>query len=290
MLAVSAAIVLFSGFALAHAHSDYWSIGNIGPFLMRNLLLVGAGAQLFGLFEGNPLPGEVNVPLWTLKFEVMCYALLALVLCAARLARAEGRRRSAAIAATVFLMILAASSHAAPPPYHESGVADHLARMGFSFFLGSLAWHARARVALSPAIVAALFLLAFGLTEAALPFAEQAQIAFLAYGTFWLGHFDFGGFRRFVDRQDYSYGIYISGFFVQQAAMAFLGPMEPLHNLAISLPVTIAIAIVSWNGIERPALWLKGRAAGSKNTGPNGEDGCANMNSRYNRPSLKGMT
>jgi peptidoglycan/LPS O-acetylase OafA/YrhL len=61
-----------------------------------------------------------------------------------------------------------------------------------------------------------------------------------------------------MDRGDYSYGIYLYGFPVQQTvAYLFPASREWYLNALFSLPVIIALAALSWHIIERPSLSLK---------------------------------
>jgi peptidoglycan/LPS O-acetylase OafA/YrhL len=57
---------------------------------------------------------------------------------------------------------------------------------------------------------------------------------------------------------DYSYGIYLYGFAVQQTMMHFF-PMARVwyFNILISLPIAVLVAAVSWHFVERPANGLR---------------------------------
>jgi len=57
---------------------------------------------------------------------------------------------------------------------------------------------------------------------------------------------------------DLSYGTYIWAFPVQQITSASLGAWASWYfNLAISLPIVLALAWMSWHFVEAPALSLK---------------------------------
>lgn len=58
---------------------------------------------------------------------------------------------------------------------------------------------------------------------------------------------------------DYSYGIYLYGYVVQQAIFA-ISPVFGIWylNLLVSLPIVICIAYVSWHYVELPILQKKG--------------------------------
>src|SRR6202034_1418730 len=57
---------------------------------------------------------------------------------------------------------------------------------------------------------------------------------------------------------DYSYGIYLYGFPIQQAVAAAGGAYKNWTlNLAVALPAVLAVAWMSWWLIERPSLGLR---------------------------------
>ena len=63
--------------------------------------------------------------------------------------------------------------------------------------------------------------------------------------------------------RDYSYGIYIYAFPIQQL-MIDVFPRGPWWlNALVSAPLIFGCAIISWNYIERPAIKLKQRLVGS---------------------------
>jgi len=64
--------------------------------------------------------------------------------------------------------------------------------------------------------------------------------------------------NRFLSSGDYSYGIYLYGYPIQQVVAS--GGPELQHwwmNVGITLPVALGIAVMSWHYIERPALSLR---------------------------------
>jgi peptidoglycan/LPS O-acetylase OafA/YrhL len=62
-----------------------------------------------------------------------------------------------------------------------------------------------------------------------------------------------------VSSGDYSYGIFLFGFPVQQAVTQLLGSSGQnwATNIALSLPVTLLLAVLSWHLVEKPALRLR---------------------------------
>lgn len=63
-----------------------------------------------------------------------------------------------------------------------------------------------------------------------------------------------GAYRRFGD---YSYGVYIYAFPVQQILAKLLSPLSPMELFAWSAPLTLLLAVLSWRFVESPALAYK---------------------------------
>lgn len=258
LIAVLVATIILGGlFYTSAAQSDYWSLGNVGTYFVRNMMLIGGGAALTGIFENNPIPHEINAPLWTLKYEVVCYISLVISLGLAHKLFPPEQRQKIILTIIGVILLAALVIRFNPPSYHDSNHFDHLVRMAFAFYLGCFAWIMRAKLVLSARITASLFLLAAFFTAFELPLKEQFQTIFVGYAVLWLGHFSTGKVQRFIDKQDYSYGVYIIGFPVQQSLIQFYGPMTTMENFMIAAALTLALAALSWNIVERPAMRLK---------------------------------
>lgn len=78
--------------------------------------------------------------------------------------------------------------------------------------------------------------------------ALTAFVFAFAYASPWLGCLRFG---------DYSYGVYLWGFPMQQV-IAHLAPrLTPAGNILLAWPLAMLLAVLSWHLVERPALRLK---------------------------------
>ncbi len=129
------------------------------------------------------------------------------------------------------------------------------------FMLGSLAYAWRDALPMSLAGAAvALLLVAFdpgGLPRGAL-FAPL--LAYVVLVAAYHPRLQFPPARRMGD---YSYGLYVYSFPVQQTLMQQWPGLEPGALLALSLPASLAVAAVSWHALERPALAFKIRSNGA---------------------------
>ena len=70
-----------------------------------------------------------------------------------------------------------------------------------------------------------------------------------------------GRIRLYNRLGDYSYGVYIYAFPVQQLAAHSWSGITPFQDMALALPVTLLFALLSWHLLEKPALALRDRIA-----------------------------
>ena len=71
--------------------------------------------------------------------------------------------------------------------------------------------------------------------------------------------------RQIVLPGDYSYGVYIYGFPVQQAINAMAPNHTPLLNAVLSVPCTLVLGVISWHLIEKPCLAFASHFKSSNN-------------------------
>jgi len=202
-----------------------------------------------GVFDGNPWGNSVNNQLWTLPYELMCYTVLTGLLF---LGVAQ---RPRLFVPFLFLcnigLLVAAVRKGIGPAAMVSGPI-----LVQCFLFGVAAFLYRARIVWSHGLGA----LALVLTLACLgaPLGDYLAPLPATYLTVYLGLMHphrikvlFGG--------DYSYGIFLYGFPIQQAVVAAIGPHEWYLNLLIAYPITLTLAVFSWRVVEKPALQWKSR-------------------------------
>lgn len=224
--------------------ADYFSQRETYTYL-RNILMFAAQPELPGVFANNPVIGMVNGSLWTLKFEVFCYVFIAV------LNQVRGLHVREVI-------LLAIATTIAGHVYHGVG-SGYLFYLGF-FLSGSALSLLQKHMPVSfPAFAAlgAIVILStpLGWLHAACALAGSYCVLYLAYvsrhGT---------RLRRHIG--DYSYGIYLFGFPVQQAVIQLAGPTVTWYQVfLVAYPITIVLALVSWKVVEEPAMHLRERLA-----------------------------
>lgn len=209
-----------------------------------NLLLAPDAMRwdLPGVFADNPRRSTINGSIWTLPAEVRMYLWVAVLGALGLLSR---RALCNVLLAALFVVGL---MEPAWLPFVKA-----FARPAGCFALGAFCYVNRDVVPANGWLALACAAFAWLLRHTALyPFAlvlAEAAFAFwFAYRTRWHGYNRCG---------DYSYGLYLWGFPMQQVVAHHLPTIAPLANAALSLPLAALLAIASWHGIEKPALTLK---------------------------------
>ena len=75
----------------------------------------------------------------------------------------------------------------------------------------------------------------------------------LIYTIFLLGYARIPGIGAYNRLGDYSYGLYIYAFPIQQL-VAIWGPGTVAGNITLSLPIAVLLAVLSWHLVEQPAM------------------------------------
>ncbi|HZI14593.1 MAG TPA: acyltransferase [Myxococcus sp.] len=210
-------------------------------YVLRNFTLYQPQWDLPGVFDSNVYPGAVNGSLWTLRFEVGFYLLtLALGL------TGQLHKRMVAVG------------------WVGAAVASSITgRLGFwpelyLYFGGGVGLYLwRDRLRMSPWL--ALASVAAWVVSARLGYGLRiATGLFGAYVVLYLAFLPAGRLADFGRRGDFSYGLYLYAFPVQQSVTALLGGPTPWWvNAAVSFPVVVLLAALSWHWVEKPALSFK---------------------------------
>lgn len=207
--------------------------------------------MLPGVFADHTVP-FVNGSIWTLKFEVMCYAFTAFVMM-------TGRFKSPLVLAAwlmsfVISLLFPAAEQATGAMYYVIMSAKL-----FRFFgAGAVLYLYRHKVPINGGLAAA------GLALTALatvsPWFLETAALFGSYTVIVFGYRAPGWFRQLTERGDISYGVYVYGWPMQQLVWP-IGDGHPMHwaiNTAIALPLAMLAGLGSWLLVEKPALRFKG--------------------------------
>ena len=258
-------VVLLTALVVGALYTTASLSGYFGSFSPWRYIATGGLAmgspKLLGVFESNPLPSATNGSLWTLKYEIIMYLLLGI------LGRYLPGATLKAKCSVAFLVCAGLWLFFATKGYQKVALPfawrlgteiylDRMAYLGAFFFAGACSHLYFERIRLSRAL--ALILIA------PLPFIDHPVLVMallwfvVPYGVLVFA-FKAPAICRKMNGFDYSYGIYIYAFPIQQI-VSLLGRAHQWSwgiVLVVSALATVLLAALSWNYVERPALRLK---------------------------------
>lgn len=247
------ACLLFCALAIGAAVTvlplgDYYRQESVAKFIVMNLLMqVQVDTLPTVIFTANESGGIVDGPLWTVPYGFASYATVALL-------GRFGWLRMRVIAGLWLVGIAAALYDTTLWQNFIGGFLPLLGcfAAGMAMFKLRGDWLRDRRLALLSAVG---LLIAAGMDVSAALFA--------IFGAYLVIHLALDPRLPRVNAAKYgdlSYGLYLYGWPVQQTILWLCGDALPWWALfAIALPVTAALAFISWQIIERPALSLKPR-------------------------------
>jgi peptidoglycan/LPS O-acetylase OafA/YrhL len=205
-----------------------------------------------GAYATNPYRDAVNGSLWTLPIELRLYVGAGLAGVAGLLGRRYAWAGVTAALAALF---------AVRPEWFPIVPNDNATRtLALLFGLGSLACVFRHALPVTLIGLAGAVALV-----AANPWGIGRGVLFpplLAYIVLVAAYHPRLRWRAFNRLGDYSYGLYVFSFPIQQILVAKLGApvvSSPAALFAAAFPLTLALAALSWHLVEQPALGLKFR-------------------------------
>lgn len=241
--------------------SVYVTNGDTLRWLVYNTSLIGpVGGMLPGVFPQNHAAALVNATAWTLPVELECYAIVLLLGMLGLLESRRGMLLAIVVLGVVFFHF------AGHPPAHLSLGKFFTLPIAYSFYpvpfflLGMLLYTFRNSVRIH-GLPAAALLIAYAIGRDSRMGAWLLYPA-IAYGLLWLASWPrLFGLRP---RHDYSYGIYLYGFVVQQALTALFPAWSNFLNVAVAIPIAACFAALSWHLVEKPVLtqahrWVRQR-------------------------------
>ena len=248
-----AAVVIFCALILGPLVTsapllDYFENGGTWSYFQN--LIIPRAFHLPGVFENNPYPLSVNGSLWTIPIEVLCYMVLGA-------AGFLGLMKKRSVWLTAIGIYLIWYYFKNSPDTH--GTFHMRLDLWTYFLLGSAIytlrpwWQSRAWQCAAVLFGSSLIFWHIGLRHLSvllsLPFCviafSQAKTPFICQ----TGRYG-----------DFSYGIYIFAFPVQQSLMwGWSDQLGFYQLLIISFILTLILACLSWHLIEEPALKLKPR-------------------------------
>ncbi len=205
------------------------------------------------LESGVAYPRTINASLWTIPYELLCY-LLVLVLGLVRQLRPW-----------VVVALLVASWY--PHLYGVTGdvtpfhLGPQLADLFRYFAAGMLLYLWRGRIPMSGRVATlGVVLLALSASQHALLGFNEAFALVGPYLILYAGYTRKLRFPHFARHGDFSYGIYIFAFPIEQAVAKLVGPgVRAWQIAAVSYPLILLCAVASWHLVEARSMRLRKR-------------------------------
>ena len=230
---------------------EYFTHTETVTFLVKNAILFsGPAFHLPGVFNENPVSNVVNGSLWTLPWEVRLYLYLAIIGIFVFQIRERLKRDWMAVLLAVscitFLVVHITN-------YFVNFTGNDGPRVVAMFFMGSAYFVLRDHIQLSRRVCCAAVFLLFiaSLHRTGFFLAYTVIIPYLVFG---LAYLPSGLIRKFNGFGDYSYGMYIYGFPIQQSLLALFGPINIFELFVASFAMTFLLAFMSWHLIEKRFL------------------------------------
>ena len=214
--------------------------------------------NLPGVFADNTYPVAVNGSLWSLPVEFAMYLAMPMVLVTAGWLHNKWTIWAFAIALCAVSLYLVRLH--VPEPHPVFYGTDLISALDVApyFFLGTAIAYTGLQRYLRPAV--SLFLVGvFALLPPQSAVAGEIVLYLLLPVCVLSVCLSMDPVMKRAGRfGDFSYGLYLYGFLVQQIVNhLFHNSLTALQNAAISLPIALACGVVSWHYIEKPALAKK---------------------------------
>ena len=239
--------------------ADAFTRGQLVEFARGAVTLSGYHHEL--TFPRNPL-SAVNGSTWSISFEAWCYVGLVLLGLTGLLRRRRFILAVFAVLILVSLVFLVFELHpggkwfrvifgsprtwARLLPYYLAGVVFYL--------FNDRIPHSNRLAAICAACLAAAPLIPYGVAVA-LPVAGT-------YVLFWFAFHPRVRLERWAARGDFSYGIYLYAFPIQQLLIHWIPALRPLELFALAMPLSAACGMMSWHAVEKWFLYRKKTDAG----------------------------
>lgn len=198
-------------------------------YILKNCtLFFGVEHTLPGVFEQNSYPRAINGSLWTLPWEVRCYALLVVLL----MFRQKYVQTTAFVLSTILYFVFE---------------YEYL-RLIFMFLAGSTLYSWKEYIKFKYHH----FIIIVGSYLILLYFDQNIIMLYsitLPYLTLFLAFIPGGQIRKFNRIGDYSYGIYIYAWPIQQLLSQKVQNVGT--HIVLSSLITLLMAFLSWHLIEK---------------------------------------
>ena len=228
---------------------QYYQDPVILSYIIGNATLLHIQFTLPGVFSNNPYANAVNGSIWTLPLEMTMYIIVALIGILGFFKTRLAANLVIFIGISVFSIL-----------YFHFGLLNHRIPIWgitpmLGFFLGVLIFINEDYIPLNFFLGCFLIVISFLLSHSSIH--SLIEYITLGYWVFLIAYRLPLQKKWITQYGDFSYGIYIFAFPVQQSLVYYLHIINPWYLFILALPITSILAIFSWYCIEQPALKLK---------------------------------
>lgn len=230
---------------------DYFCNPDTYKYALTNSIFPGMQSFLPGVFESNPYPLKVNSPLWTLSWEIFMYGFVFLI-GLTKLALSNGKeiaKHKLLITITFIYLFLFQLTI-------ESTTKSALQLVIF-FLMGVFAYYGRKILPIGIRLMLTAWILS-GLAINYEIFAYKVIVGVsIGYSVMVLAYHPKLRLVNFAKHGDFSYGLYIYSFPIQQVLALKFPNINAVTNFICAFLLALPLAILSWKLIEAPAMGLK---------------------------------
>ena len=230
----------------------YFSDQNTLLYIPRNVALWPLQFDLPGVFAENPYPAAINGSLWTLVYEVICYVMLV----GLGLSGLASNWRRFSLFLALYALWYVGSIPLLRENYSHITVLRNLHLLSLPFVVGMTIFKFRERLRLRFVFVILLaFVTALSFGR---PWFHELFVLSWSYTIFYVGFLKCRLLFAYNRLGDYSYGMYIYAFPVEQIIASLYVKCTPVMMIAMSMPITVVLAVISWHFVEERALAQRG--------------------------------
>jgi peptidoglycan/LPS O-acetylase OafA/YrhL len=230
--------------------TSYWSEPDAYLYPIRVLYYFNEAKLPIMVFEDVPLINDINAPLWTIKYELLAYAIFALL-------SAYGFIKNPHYGLLYIFLLLSLYYFI---DLYEIKLSITLAlgsaiRFAICFMLGVQMFHYRRFITTSPLILVVTIPAAVVFYEGTV--GELACFMLAASIVIVFGCRRYGAVSSWTTRTDISYGTYLYAWPIQQSLVSAVPSISITALVVLSSGFAMLAATLSWFSIEKPALQLR---------------------------------
>ncbi len=237
--------------------NEYFSSGiTLNFFLKNSFMLLGDVQILPGVFDTAPFDNSVNGSLWTLPWELRMYAFLGVFGFITLLLNLLYKANWLAILVICFFTFCVVNYFQFHFFTEIRGEKYKIFRFGTIFFYGAVIYLCQSKIAFKPILLwSCLAILAISSFNHDIFFVLYTVL--LPYIVLYIAYIPKGRIRKYNNFGDYSYGIYIYAWPVQQLIAVSVNEVSIVQMVMLSTLFTFTCAYLSWHLVESKALKLK---------------------------------